>query len=288
MKQLLISTMEVGSFYALIAIGYYLILQGAAFFNFAAGGYVMVSGLGAAWAKQVHGWPAVAAVIFGVGLAVVLSVLTEIIVVRSVERRTEGELPALIAVVAILFVLEQAAGTVFGRRSLPGARLLTFGPIRIGGFIIPPAGAVLIVVSIVVLIVLWVWLSRASHGRMLRAVGDNLVAARRLGFPVARVRLAAFAAAGVAFGAAGVLIAPKAGIGFGSALGFSLFGFLALVLGGTGAYWAPILGGYLLAAVQIYSSFYLGAAYIDYSTLVLAVILFAFRPEGLVSRQVRL
>ncbi len=122
---------------------------------------------------------------------------------------------------------------------------------------------------------------------MLRAVGDNQEAARTLGLPVGRVRLVAFAISGLIAGIAGPLFAPKAGVGFESGLSYSLFGFIALVIGGTGSPWAPLAGGIALAALQMCSSYYLGAAWLNYATLAAAVVFFAIRPQGIFARGIR-
>ena len=287
MTQLWISAIEVGSFYALIALGYYLILEGSGFFNFAAGGYAMVAGLGTAYFVRIHDWPAAVAILVGIILAVTLSIGTEIAIVRPVERRADAELPALIAVMASLFILQQGAGWLFGRRPLPGTKIVTIGPARIGDTVIRTDAIVLVAVALVIFVSVYLWLTHTSYGRMLRAVGDNQEAAHRLGFPVARIRIAAFAVAGLIFGIAGILISAKAGISNNSGLTFSLFGFLSFVLGGRGTFFGPILGGYLLASLHIFASYYLGGAFLDYSTLVLALVLFALRPEGLISQRVR-
>ena len=80
----------------------------------------MFSALGAAYWAAVQEWPLWLAVPAGVLVSVLLSVVTELMVVRPIERRAHGEeLPSLIAVVATMFAVSQLAGTVFGRRPLP-------------------------------------------------------------------------------------------------------------------------------------------------------------------------
>jgi branched-chain amino acid transport system permease protein len=118
-------------------------------------------------------------------------------------------------------------------------------------------------------------------------VGENQEAARTLGFPVARIRLVAFAVGGLIAGIAGPLFSSKAGVNFESGLSYSLFGFIALVIGGTGSIWAPLAGGLFLAALQIAASYLFGSPSLNYATLIVAALFFAFRPEGFFSRRVR-
>ncbi len=286
--QLWLSAFEIGCFFGLIALGYLLILIGAGFFNFALGPYAMAAGLGTSWLVIQHGvgtWPAVA---FGLVLSVVLSAATELFVVRPVQKRSgTGETAALVAVAAVLFTVQQMAGLAFDRVPLPGQQLLKAGPWDVGGAVVLSSTVVLIAVTFVTFAVVGLWMNRSSQGRLLRAVGDNTVAAATLGLPVGRIRLLAFVLGGLIVGIAGILFAPKAGVGFTSGLTWTLTGFLALVVGGTGSIWAPLVGGLLLGAAQVFAPYYFGSLGPQSMILVIALVFFAFRPEGLFVRRVR-
>jgi branched-chain amino acid transport system permease protein len=286
--QLWVSIAQIGCFFALLALGYLLVREGAGFFNFALGTYAMFSALGAAYVMTRHGWPLVAAIAFGVLTAVLLSIVTELSVVWPIQGRTRGnELPSLVAVVASLYAIQQFAGTVYGRHLLPGAPWLQSGSLTIGDAVVGPQAVVTIVATAVIFGGVAGWLKWTHYGRMLRAVGDNENAARVLGLPVRTIRLFAFALAGVIVGLSGPLFSPKAGVSFQSGLSYTLTGFLALVIGGTGSVLAPLVGGLLLAAAQILSSYYFGGHAQDYAVLILALLFFSFRPDGLFARRVR-
>ena len=55
--QLLVSIVEIGCFFALIALSYLIVLNGAGFFHFALGPYAMFSELSAAYLLAVEEWP---------------------------------------------------------------------------------------------------------------------------------------------------------------------------------------------------------------------------------------
>ncbi len=286
--QLWLSAVEIGFFYGIIALAYLLILEGAGFFNFAIGPYAMVAGLGSSWLvieKDLPLWPAVG---LGIVMVVVLSLVTELLIIRPIEKRSGGgELPALVAVAAVLFTIEQAAGFLFGRRHLPGQLLWRFDPLEVAGGFVQPSAALLFLTTPVIFAAVWLWLRFGGTGRMLRAVGDNADAAGLLGLPVSRIRITAFAVGGALAAIGGLLFAPKAGVGFESGLAWTLAGFLALVIGGTGSIVAPLLGGLLLGGVQVFVPFYLGSAAPNYVILLIALVFFAFKPEGLFTRRVR-
>ena len=286
--QLWMTVVELGCFYGLLALAYFLVLSGAGFFNFAIGPYAMVGGLSTSWLVVRHGvslWAAIAISLLGV---MFIAALTELGVVRPIERRGGGgDLPALVAVAAVLFAIQQLAGYLFGRTTLPGQRLTRHRSFHLGSAIVQPTTVVLIVVTVVVFVGVGVWIRVTTTGRLLRAVGDSKQAAGILGLPVDRIRLTVFVMSGLLAGLTGVLFAPKAGVNSLSGLEWALSGFLALVVGGTGAVWAPLVGGLLLGAVEVFIPFYFGGGSRFYGVLLVALVFFAFRPSGLSARSVR-
>lgn len=286
--QLWISALEIGSFYALIALGYLFTVIGAGFFNFALGPLAMVAGLGAAWLTLQVGVNVYLSALIGLVVVIGLSALIEVGVVRPVQARSgTGELPALVAVAAVLFALQQLAGLAFGRVHLPGPRLLDVPPLSVGTAFLQPSTLLLLIAAAVVFIGAGLFVRYTALGRQLRAVGDNVDAARVLGVPVVKVRIVAFMVSGLVVGLAGLFFSAKAGVGFDSGLGWALSGFLALVIGGTGRIWAPLVGGLVLGSVQVFTPYYLPAVGPDVLILILALLFFAFRPQGFFVRKVR-
>lgn len=285
--QLWVSTVEVGCFFALLGLAFLLVWQGTGDFNFAIGPLAMVAALCTSWLvleKDLALWPAIA---LGVGLVLFLSAVIELGVVRPISSRTTHHLPVVVAIAAVLFAVIQGAGLFFGRSSLPGQPILTIDPITIGDATILPSTLLLVVTTLVAFGAVIAWVKLSPSGRLLRAVGNNADAARLIGLPVARVRLTAFLLAGLLASLAGLLYAPKSGIGFDRGLSWTMIGFLAVVVGGTGSIWAPLVAGLLLGALEIFLPFYFNASTPDYVMLVLALGFFAFRPEGLFMKRVR-
>ena len=244
--------------------------------------------MASSWVAINYGLALWIAMPLGIAVAVALSILTEKLVVKQVQKRSgRGELPALVAVTAVLFGIQQLAGTVFGRTPLPGQKIFDFDPISVLGATVDSSTVVLVVGTAVIFVGIGLWLNRSTSGRLLRAVGDSPDAARVLGLPVDRVRLIAFTLAGVIAAVAGLLFAPKAGVQFTSGLSWTLTAFIALVIGGTGRSWAPLIGGMVLGVVQVFAPYYFGASAAQTAILLIALVFFAFRPEGLLSRKVR-
>lgn len=113
-------------------------------------------------------------------------------------------------------------------------------------------------VSGLVLVALWFVLARTKLGHYLYAVGSNEEAARLSGLPIVRVRVAAYALAGLCSAIAGVLMTTQTGVGsvVPGADKYTLDAIAAVVVGGTsilggrGAMWRTLMGVLLLALVR--------------------------------------
>lgn len=283
-----IAALEIGCFFALIGLTFYLVAVGADFFNFATGPYAMAAALFAGFATASWGMPIYLAVAIGIAIGIVAGLLTEVVVVKPIQKRSGGaELPALVVVTATLFGIQQLAGTLFGRTPRSVESFLPVGDLNVDNVVIPRGSVSIIVAAVVVFVAVVIWLNKSTIGQLLRAVGDNNEAARMVGINVNVVRLWAFGIAGAIAAIAGLVFATKSGVQFTSGLSWTLSGFLALVIGGLGRPWAPLIGGLVLGFVQVFSSYYFGATGAAIAIFLVALAFFAVRPEGLFQRKVR-
>jgi branched-chain amino acid transport system permease protein len=284
--RVLLAGVETGAFYGLVALGYFLFLRATAAVNFAMGAYVMFAGMTSAYLVVEQGVPQPVGVLIALLAAVLLSWLAEDGILRPMLARTREEFGPVMAVVAFMFVIEQAAGLIYGRTPVRGEELVS-ATIPIGDGWIEAHDLVALAGTLLIFAVAASWLKHGRYGRMLRAVGDNAEAAKALGLPVRRIRLSAIIATGLVCGAAGVFVAPQTALTYQSHLSFAILGFLALVLGGTATAWAPLAGGLLLAMIETVSARAIGGAFRDYVLLVLVMLVFSLRPEGLFTIHVR-
>jgi ribose transport system permease protein len=89
-----------------------------------------------------------------------------------------------------------------------------------------------IVIMVIVLVVLWVILNKTDLGQKMQAVGGNIEAARLSGIRVDRIKIFAFATAGVCAALTGTLLSSLLGSGtLAAADGYLLDAFAAVFLG---------------------------------------------------------
>jgi branched-chain amino acid transport system permease protein len=280
---LLIPIIVTGCVTALVALAFQVVIQATGgMADFAMGQYVVLSGLMYVVGES-RGWPLGVSVLLAVALAVGCAMLSEFLVVRPLDRMSVSSLQPVVATIALLYIWEQVSSLIFGESPRRGSELVQGTVLEIGGVSVTGQQAVIIGTTVFVFVALAAWARRSATGRRLRAVGDNPGAAELLGFRRTRTSSLAFGIAGAVAGLAGILSIALSGLGPANGAGYTLAGIVALYLGGTKTPMGALVGGLLLAALTLLTGRYIGSAFPDYALLVLAVILFAFRPQGLIA-----
>jgi branched-chain amino acid transport system permease protein len=114
-----------------------------------------------------------------------------------------------------------------------------------------------------------------------RATTDDMAAAVVRGVNVARLRASAFILAGALGGALGPLIGPVAGIDVSTGISLTIYGFVALALGGFGSFPGCLAGGMAIGLVESYASRYFGVAYPPLILFGVLILLLLLKPTGL-------
>jgi branched-chain amino acid transport system permease protein len=286
MYELIVPILVTGSITALVSLSFQLILRATGgIFDFALGQYVILAGMGSAFLAARSGLPFLAVVGCGVCFSVIAALASESIAIGPLSRRyrTAGAFGPVLGTVALLWVWEQAARLLFGDRPLIGEPFFGEARFVIGGFRITGHQCTILLTTLCIFLAAHLWLERSTSGRLLRAVGDNRHASEILGLNINKARVLAFLAAGFIAGLTGVLTVPLAGLAPITGVAFLTSGFVALFLGGSGRTAGAAVGAIVIAAINILVSRYLGVAYKDYLILVLALLIFAVRPQGIIS-----
>jgi len=150
---------------------------------------------------------------------------------------------------------------------------------------------VIVVTSAVLMIGLQYLVFRTKLGTAMRAVSYDVDAAALMGIPVDRVISFTFVLGSVLAAAAGFLYALKyPGLNQPAHATWVLLGlkaFVAAVIGGIGNVRGAVLGGFVIAAVEQFGSFYLSSNYRDVYVFALLIIILLVRPSGLLGSPVQ-
>ena len=281
--QVWVGAIQVGCFAALIGLGYQLILRTARIFMFPLGAIASGGALLTSYLAVRNDWPFALAALVGVLVGAAVAIVADIAVLRPIQERAAAgdELVVVVGTIGTLFAIQQLDGTLFGRQSQRVPSFVEGSAFRFGGASISPQWVLTVVATLLIFVCGASMMKRAKFGRYMRAVGANPLAARLMGVPERRLRAVAFGLGGAVAVIAGLFLGTRSGVRFDSGFEWAMLGFIASIIGGSASVYGPLVGGLLVALIQAFASFKLGPAWLDYTTLALALVFFSVRPEGL-------
>jgi branched-chain amino acid transport system permease protein len=254
--QALVAGAAAGAVYGVIGLGYALIYRMSGVLNFAHGDlvtagvfcFLLVVGGGGAVAL-VGLSPAV--LLLGVAVAVLAAALIGVAIQRlavSPFLARGSSLGWIGGTVAAGLLLRALVGMRFQAESytvpeiLPG--LGAGGAIPLpGGGVMQPRTVVVLVMALALALAFDRWLAASRTGRGMRAVAQDADAARLCGVSPERLRLVAWALAGVLAAVAGLLVAPSRPLTLDVGIILGLKGTAAAVLGRLGSARGTVLAG---------------------------------------------
>jgi branched-chain amino acid transport system permease protein len=224
-----------------------------------------------------------------------VSVLLEFAAFRPLRERGAARLSQLISSIGAALVLVNLAQFAFQAlynateaRYPQNLALFPFvgtEPMIFGSLRISPIHLVILGIGIALMIGLQFLVTRTKLGQQMRAVAFNQRIASLLGIDVSQVYVLTFFLAGLFGGAAGMLF----GVAYGQITPFigetvALIGLTAIVLGGLGSIQGAVLGGFLVAALQTFSTAAGGSSYRDVIVFSVLFLVLLVRPQGLLGQ----
>lgn len=277
--QLLLSALSLGSTYALVALGFVLILNATNAVNFAQGELVVAGGFLAVALSPAIDLPGIVllpVVMLGAGL---LGLVLSLVAFLPLRRRPPTAV--FISTIAFGIVVQNTVLALSGPEPATASPLIAGGAARMGEAAIGWQSLAMIATAAALVGLLHLLLERTQFGRRLRATAQDPDIARALGIPVVPLILVAFALAGALAGAAGLLVANQFFLSPADGANYMLKAYVAVVIGGWGRIWGAVLGALLIAVFESFAAAAFGhlAAEALLYLVLLAVLL--FRPSGI-------
>ena len=293
MTQVIWDGLFVGSFYALIALGYSMVYGIIKLLNFAHGDvYMLGAFVGFAALTSVGGIPAslpLGALLIVMLLSMLLTGTAGVIIERLAYRplRTAPRLAVLITAVGASFALEYGVSAIAG----PNPRAF---PIRLEGDVFDVMGArvslpqiILILIAAVLMIALNTYIQKTSTGRAMRSIALDMTGSLLMGVNVNAVITKTFFIGSALAGAAGVMAGAYYGkIDFLMGFIIGLKAFTAAVIGGIGNIKGAMLGGLLLGLVEAFGSEWFGGQWRDAFAFAVLILFLTLRPTGILGERV--
>jgi len=290
--QQLINGLELGSLYALIALGYTLIYGILELLNFAHGDVFMVGAFLAAGAAGLLVHNEVAAVPAGlaVGLMLLLAMGGAGLLGVGIERvayrplRNANRLAPLITAIGVSLFLESAVQVWVSPAPVlvPSNALVPQTVLHAGSIETPLTGLMLFAASVALMIALDIFVFRTRFGSAMRATAQDREAATFMGIDVDRVIMVTFFVASALAGLGGVLFGLRyANIDFFMGYLLGIKAFTAAVIGGIGNIRGAMVGGLLLGVLESLVGGFISTQFQDTFVFLALIFVLLVRPQGL-------
>jgi branched-chain amino acid transport system permease protein len=158
-------------------------------------------------------------------------------------------------------------------------------PFRVGEIVLRNVDLAIVVIALAATLATHLFLKHTRHGRALRALAQDMSAARMMGVNVPFMVMVCFLIGSALAGVAGVLIGYKYGH-LTPLSGFvpGLKGFVAAVIGGIGSFPGAVVGGLILGLLETFLVGYLPdalAQYRDAYVFLVLILVLLVKPSGL-------
>jgi branched-chain amino acid transport system permease protein len=291
--QLLINGLALGAAYALIALGFVLVINAVGAVNFAQGDLVMAGGFVAViLAEGLTSWigedvPMIGLMVLPLTMVVMAVVGLAFSLLAYFPLAKRPPVSVFISTIAVGLIIQHAANVGFGPEPRIGPALLQAETLHFG-ILTVSAQQIAVILSAGVLIgVTTVLLSCTQLGRRLRAVAQDPEIAEAMGINGARCIAVTFMLAVALAGAAGMLLSNHFFVAPGDGGLFMLKAYIAVTLGGwgrlDGAAIAAVLIGIFEVLMAAFVS-YVAAEALLYGGLLLVLLV---RPSGLFGETIR-
>ena len=294
----IVNGISLGLLFALIALGFMLIVGVMELINlahgslFALGAYLamLIIAPDPAWFGPLGEWYVglplavryVLAIAFAPALVALVGMALEICM-----RRTYGKDPlyGLLLTFGAALVLEELIRVFWG----PAEQVLQVpsavsGAFIFGGLIYSSYRFFAAGFALAVILLVWLFLERTPYGAMIKAGAHDSEMVRALGINLTRLRLYVFGFGAALAGIAGIVMVPIWGLRPHVGVDAVIPAFLIIVLGGVGSFWGAVIAGVLVGLVVGIT----GAYASDWSLLSMYLLLIAvvtFRARGLFGKK---
>ena len=270
-----------GSIYASLALALVMIYQATHLINFAQGEMAMFATY-IAWSLINAGVGYWAAFVLTVLIAFVLGVLIERIVIRPVEDAPV--LAVVVVFIGLLVILNSIAGWIFSYtiKSFPspfpaepifGIRYLS--PHQMGA----------LGVTLIVLLLLYLFFRFTPLGLAMRAAAQNPVSGRLVGIRVGWMLALGWGLAAAVGAVAGMMVAPIVYLDPNMMGGILLYAFAAALLGGIDSPLGAVVGGLLVGVLEnVLGAFVIGNELKLSVALVIIIGVLLVKPSGFFGR----
>ena len=276
----LVNGLQLGSIYALIALGYSMVYGIIRLLNFAHGDVIMVGGYIVLFTLAAGISP-----VFSVALAILGCIVLATIIYRTAYSPL-GNAPRislLITAIGVSLLLQNLAQLFFSAsaHSFPASSVMPIMNFSIGSVNISLASIVTISVAILSMAGLTFLVQKTKTGKAMRAVSEDTEAAQLMGVNVKNIIMFTFAIGATLAGIGAILYCvryPLVSPTMGAIPGLKAF--IAAVLGGIGSIPGAMIGGFAIGLFEVIVTALGLSTWTDGIVFGILIVVLLVRPTG--------
>jgi len=276
----ILAGLATGGIYASLALALVMIYQATHLVNFAQGEMAMFTTY-IAWSLINAGVPYWPAFFLTIGLAFVLGVVIERVVIRPVERAPV--LAVVVVFIALLLILNSITGWIYSYTIKTFPSPFPSQPIFGRYLSSHEFGAIL--VTLVVLALLYAFFRFTPLGLAMRAAAQNPESSRLVGIRVGWMLALGWGLAAAVGAIAGMMVAPIVYLDPNMMGGVLLYAFAAALVGGIDNPMGAVIGGFLVGVLEnVLGAFVIGNELKLSVALVIIIGVLLVKPSGFFGR----
>lgn len=284
--QLMISGIALGCLYALIAVGFVLILKATDILNFAQGEVIMLSAFICYFLVTTFHLPFLLAILFTGIIAGLMGILTERLVLRPMLG--EPVFAVVMVTIGLSIFLRSMAGILFGHNNLVFPSPFPKEAVKMGGIVLSQTEIWIMLATFVLIIVFFFFFKYSRMGLAMRGTADDQDVALLMGISVKQVFALIWAVSFVTAAVSGVFLANIMVINLGLSF-VAISAFPAIILGGLESIPGAIIGGLAIGIIENLAGGYLdqivGGGVKDVTPFLVLFLVLMIRPYGLFGKK---
>lgn len=278
-----INGLNIGSIYALVALGYTMVYGIAKLINFAHGEIIMVGSYLVFVCMVTLGLPMVISVLISIVCCALLGVIIEKVAYKPL--RNSSRISLLITAIGVSYLLQSSFQLIFTSNPKPFPTIVNLPPLTFGDFSISANYYLTFMISVILMVILDRFVKYTKTGKAMRAVSEDQGAAQLMGININKTISITFALGSALAAVAGILYSssyPLINPFMGSTLGIKAF--IAAVLGGIGIIPGAVLGGFILGLVESLTKAYISTQLTDAIVFSILIFVLVFKPSGILGK----
>ncbi len=280
---LLANSLALGAAYALMAIGFVLVLNAVNAVNFAHGDWVVAGGFVTVLLAAQLPLPGLALLPLVIAIMMVLGLLVGAIAYLPLRQRPPTSV--FVSTIAVGIVIQNGLLAAFGAAPRATPALLPGSGLGVLG--LSDQQAATLVAAVAIIAGLGWTLERTRLGRWMRASAQDPEIARSLGIPVMAMTLVSFAAAAGLAGAAGLMTGHALFMTPSDGGQFMLKAYIAVTIGGWGRLSGAVAGAFVIALFEVLFAGLVSYVWAEAALYLTLLLVLALRPQGLLGEPAR-